>query len=507
MIASSSINPITFKKLIGATITTPVNTSFTAGAGYLVAGTYFYRVSAVTPSGETLASSETSLVLSVTGGVNVNWGAVTGATGYKIYGRATGAELYIATVGTVTTYLDNGTITPAGSLPATNTTGTNDNFPTMWNTLHATRKHGNSKIIPYYQKFKKDQVVYLQFTTDLDIPVTLKSFNGNTQIESTTSSTFDSSHGDTDTRYFYNFTVTLGSSYYDKKVWFTLTQVETVLTSEPIEILDLTEKIAKGIIKYVKYTNFDRNNSDLDERFIDWAILPGTGHYLDFFIEANDQEQNNKDEVEVLQGSQSQTILSASYFAGRVLKTGGIPDYLAAKLAIVSSLDLFLINGIQFIKQGGIESDRFGGSTLYQMSIKMIEKMTIGINVDNIGMAGTVIVPIAPPDPATVVYPMYIGSSYYIPDEATFKLMTEISDYKSNQTKNYSIIDERPSFAYPASYGTLVSILDHTGFEIISGFITLTRNFTQGSELVSYRVYYFKRRSTLTSFNITFKFT
>ncbi len=103
-------------------VQTPVNATFTAGAGTLAPGTYYYRVSAINAVGETLASTETSLVLAATGGVNVNWAASSGATGYKIYGRSTGAELLMATVGAVLTWLDDGSLTPSGALPASNTT-------------------------------------------------------------------------------------------------------------------------------------------------------------------------------------------------------------------------------------------------------------------------------------------------------------------------------------------------------------------------------------------------
>lgn len=104
-------------------LSTPVNAAFTSGAGTLGAGTYYYRVAAIDIfGGVTLASTETSLVLGATGGVNVNWTKVTDAVGYKVYGRSTGAELLIATAGDVSTYLDGGSITPAGALPVKNTT-------------------------------------------------------------------------------------------------------------------------------------------------------------------------------------------------------------------------------------------------------------------------------------------------------------------------------------------------------------------------------------------------
>lgn len=110
-----------------ADMTTPTNAAFATAStgGTLVPATYYYRVSAINALGETLASTETSQVVGAgtnTNTVTVNWAAITGATGYKVYGRSTGAELLIATVGAVTTYIDTGAVTPAGALPAANTT-------------------------------------------------------------------------------------------------------------------------------------------------------------------------------------------------------------------------------------------------------------------------------------------------------------------------------------------------------------------------------------------------
>ena len=109
----------------GTTLTTPVNAAFATAltGGTLAAGTYFYRVTAINAYGETLASTETSQVTTgTTSTVTVNWGAVSGATGYKIYGRTTGAELALVAVNAVTAYIDTGAVTSAGALPAANTT-------------------------------------------------------------------------------------------------------------------------------------------------------------------------------------------------------------------------------------------------------------------------------------------------------------------------------------------------------------------------------------------------
>ncbi len=101
----------------------PEGLTLTATTGTLAAATYYYRVSTTTPAGETLACTEVGLGVGASGGVILNWTQVPGATGYKVYGRSTGAELLMGTItnGTTTTFTDNGSVTPSGALPTLNT--------------------------------------------------------------------------------------------------------------------------------------------------------------------------------------------------------------------------------------------------------------------------------------------------------------------------------------------------------------------------------------------------
>ena len=112
-------------------IPTPVNAAFSTSTsgGVLAAATHYYRVAAVNANGTTLASAETSITTSgATSSNTVNWTAPTvpsgvlPITGYNIYGRTTGAEQLIASVGLVLTYVDTGAVAPAGALPTVNTT-------------------------------------------------------------------------------------------------------------------------------------------------------------------------------------------------------------------------------------------------------------------------------------------------------------------------------------------------------------------------------------------------
>lgn len=100
----------------------PTVTAATTG-GSVASGSHSYRVAAIDDSGVTLPSSAGTVTNTGSTSVNtVTWSAVTGATGYKIYGRAAGSELLLATVGNVTSWDDNGSITPAGALPVVNST-------------------------------------------------------------------------------------------------------------------------------------------------------------------------------------------------------------------------------------------------------------------------------------------------------------------------------------------------------------------------------------------------
>lgn len=388
------------------------------------------------------------------------------------------------------------------SVPTANT------YPNMWNTLHIDRKQSGGRVVAYSQKFQKDHVAYVQIESDQDDFVVLKSYNSITlaEIETFTvkwddSATSGSHYGTTNNRYYTNFVVTLDSPYYEKHVYFKATQGAFTLTSEPVFTTDLTYLIQRGSMKYVKCSNLDRIEGDLDDRFIDWSILQSTGNYLDFFVEAVDAEPNDTDESEILEGSQSQTTLSAVFFSGRVLKTGAIPDYLAAKLAMASSLDVFAVNGLQYIKQGGVDQERFGNSTSYQISMKLTQKNAIGINVDNIGVSeGST----TPPISGT---PMYVGSvTSAVPDETEVKLSTSATAVKEDQTKVYSITDARFCFAYPTAFGALSSILDNISDEIISGFNVTYLDFTIGAATVNFTIVTLKSLTTVTSFTVQYKF-
>lgn len=99
------------------------STSTTGGA--LAAATYYYVVTALGYQGETTKSNEQSVTTTGTTSSNtITWGAVAGATGYRVYrGTASGSEnvYYTVSSGTTLSLVDTGAAATSGSPPTVNT--------------------------------------------------------------------------------------------------------------------------------------------------------------------------------------------------------------------------------------------------------------------------------------------------------------------------------------------------------------------------------------------------
>lgn len=379
-------------------------------------------------------------------------------------------------------------------------------YPNEENTLHNELKYPGKGTIKYYQKFQKNHIVYLQFESDFAVSIVLKAYYGTTEIESFTGAYTEPPLGTgSNIRYHTNFVITLDSIYYDKIISFRLTQTgSNPLDSEPILTTDLNDPATGKLDKryrHIKCTNFARIDADVSSVFVNWWILSSTGHYMDFFIEAIDNKPNKKDESEILEGSQSSTIISSVNYKGRIFETGPIPEYMCDRLAVASNLDMFVVNDIQYVKSGGLESEPFGNSTLFQCSMKLTQKNAIGINVDSLGVT---VSPITPPVTGT---PMYIGSvSSAAPDETEIKLIDDIAAVKEDHTVSFTGTAIRPCHAAPTSFGSLSSILDAVGDEIITGFAVTTLDFTIGVDTINFTIYTIKFPVTLSGSNITFKY-
>jgi hypothetical protein len=100
-----------------------VTATSSATGGSLVASTYQYAVSAISPQGETLATAPVSIIVAAattTNAVTVSWNAVPGALGYHVYGRVGSGMGRIGTVGAGSLeFVDSGIVPPSSSQPLT----------------------------------------------------------------------------------------------------------------------------------------------------------------------------------------------------------------------------------------------------------------------------------------------------------------------------------------------------------------------------------------------------
>jgi hypothetical protein len=104
-------------------IAAPVITLGSAAAGgTFTAGAYYWKLTATNVAGETLGSNELSATLTANQSQPINWTAITGANGYRLYrGTVAGAENVLVTTitsGATVTYTDTGTAGTNASLPA-----------------------------------------------------------------------------------------------------------------------------------------------------------------------------------------------------------------------------------------------------------------------------------------------------------------------------------------------------------------------------------------------------
>jgi hypothetical protein len=92
-----------------------------ASGGTFAAGTYFWKLTATNGAGETLGSNEITATLTASQKQPINWSAVAGANGYRLYrGTAAGAENVLVAVipgGATVTYADLGAAGTNASVP------------------------------------------------------------------------------------------------------------------------------------------------------------------------------------------------------------------------------------------------------------------------------------------------------------------------------------------------------------------------------------------------------
>jgi len=105
------------------------------------------------------------------------------------------------------------------------------------------------------------------------------------------------------------------------------------------------------------------------------------------------------------------------------------------------------------------------------------------------------------------VAPTYFGVEAIGANGATIKTLTKNIFNKNTRTFTFSPTIQRMYYAYPASFGGLSEIKDQNGLIITDGWELQVMDITlANSSVESYNVYYNNSNTTLTNYEITFKF-
>lgn len=106
-ITSANLNPVVSGSVVG---------TVSSAGGILAAATYSYAITALNAYGETAATTLVDVVVSAgsTNSVKLDWDAVPGATGYKVYGRTPDLSDNVTLLAAVNsnTFTDTGALTP-----------------------------------------------------------------------------------------------------------------------------------------------------------------------------------------------------------------------------------------------------------------------------------------------------------------------------------------------------------------------------------------------------------
>ncbi len=142
---TSALDTIERARILGLDTRPVIDTNtFNSSVGTLATGTWYYQVSAVTPSGETLASS-LKMISGGSGTVTIQWSPVTGAISYNVYRNVdptgnSGKTHLLAHGVTGASYSDDGSVTPDSTGIAPLPFGSISRWETLSTTLTVPRE-------------------------------------------------------------------------------------------------------------------------------------------------------------------------------------------------------------------------------------------------------------------------------------------------------------------------------------------------------------------------------
>jgi len=231
---------------------------------------------------------------------------------------------------------------------------------------------------PFSQKFLNADTVPVQlklYGNTSGNEVIMKKYAGG--VETTISATATTAYASF-TIYEYLITIATGDNFYLKAY----TDIDS-WTSETICGVATLDRHLK-----LEWFNYDPLTYNENFEF-DYQTAQAKAVVNFIYLEANLFEYTAGGEKTIIDNQNEKITLKRSIFRRLKLESSPVPRWLAEKLAVAMSHDVFVVNDIAYILEDDANIEKFGKTNFVNFSAVLTQKSVLGINTHDIGYEGT----------------------------------------------------------------------------------------------------------------------
>ncbi len=251
------------------------------------------------------------------------------------------------------------------------------NYPHFDNTLTANERFFNDSIFTYCQRFLETDTITIQIKSTSSTVPTVKLYDSENTETTITAALITSYDQDGDTVYdlfFYEFSVSMNTLTDEHYLKVSQNGIEYI--SEPFKAdSELLTELQNGEALKIEYYNSDNALQ------VDFS----TGITFKLYIEATLKDYGFGGESSVYDNQDELTKLKETMTRLMTFRTIEIPRYLAETLRIASGFDVFVINGVSYVREDLPEIAPVEGSNLVEYSMTLNDKEYLGVNTHDIG--------------------------------------------------------------------------------------------------------------------------
>jgi len=258
------------------------------------------------------------------------------------------------------------------------------NFTNFDNTLTANERFFNDSIFTYCQRFLETDTVTIQAKSTINTVPTVKlydSINNETTLTASLVSSYDQDNDTVNDLFFFEFQVPMTGL--TEEQYLIVSQNGIYWKSEPFKAdPELLTELQNGEAMKIEYYNTD-NALQMDFSTDITFTIYVEGYIKDYGFGGESSVYDNQDELTKLKETMSRLM---------TFKTLYIPRYLAEMIRIASGFDVFVINGVSYVREDLPEITPLESSNLVELSMTLNDKEYLGVNTHDIGFDCDVII-------------------------------------------------------------------------------------------------------------------